>query len=224
MAGRIIAFWLMGLIGSIALALFMGWMVWGYHRRLEAIESAKPHLVLTQARGWQYHTEGATSYYALQGWFRNEPRVPSESSVASHVTAMIVFYDHSGNREFSMHGCWTQPDIIESADILEAKDLRDDVGLLLPNDTPHKLLIAVKWPGDEIAYGLSRSSFQKAQFLREAGKELKKGNHYAEVLFKGVNVEQEPFWFSLVNPGQGGVLTICQLKAPPDFDKAASRI
>ena len=224
MAGKTIAFWLMGLIGSIAFAVFMGWMVYGYYNQLKVIENVKPNLVLKKVRGWQFHTKGVDSYYALQGWFTNNPKVPSDNSIAKDVTATMTFYDNDGKREFEMYGCWTQPRIVEGAEIVEAKDLRDKIDLFSPNDIPQKLLIAVKWPSDEIAYGLSKSNFYKGQNLKESGKELKRGTHYVKILFRVVNIGQEPFWFDLTNFGQGRDLSISELTAPPSFDKRASRI
>ena len=223
LAGEAIAFWLMGLGGSIAFALFMGFMVCGYYSQLKAIQNSKPNVVLKEARGRQYHTKGVVSYYALQGWFTNNPKVPSDNSIAKDVTATMTFYDNDGKREFEMYGCWTEPDIIENSDIVEPRHLKDKIDLFPPNNIPRKLLIALKWPSDEIAYGLSKSNFYKGQNLKESGKELKKGIHYAKISFKGVNIDQEPFWFTLRNFGQDGDLSISELAVPPNSDKVASQ-
>jgi hypothetical protein len=224
LAGTTIAFWVMGLVGSFVFAAFMGWMVWGYYNRLRTIENARPNIALKKAQGWQFHTKGAPSYYAVQAWFTNNPKVPSADSVGRDVTATVTFYGSDGKHEFEINGCWTQPDIVEHAEIVAAKDLRNQIDSFAPNDIPQKLLIALKWPDDEVAYGLSKPNFYTHQNLKQSGRELKKGTHYVRILFRGVNIDQEPFWLVLDNPGQQGELSLSEAKVPPTLDEEVSHV
>lgn len=210
----------------VAFLFFLGfviWWIWGLESYKRQIETSKPRLVFKKAGGWQFHTEGKVSYYALQVWFVNNPKLASDTSMAKEVTATLTFYDNDNNKEFEIFGCFTHAEVPDFATIAPVKDLKDKIDVFPPNDIPQKLLIALKWPGDESAYGLSKSNFLATQDLREQAKELKKGTHYVEITLKGVRVDQLPFWFILTNPGREGDLSLTEPIKKPNLHKADSR-
>jgi hypothetical protein len=200
-----------GLVAAIAFAAFVVivWQGWSAsEHRARQYETSRPKIVCTQIITRQHMDEqGKLIYFATQVWFINSPSTTSEHSTAKSVTASVTFYDEEKRKEFAMHGCFTQTSVPESAGINRFSDLRDEIATWPPNDIAQKLPLALQWPDDEIAYGLARSNLNVRQ-LKAPGKKLVKGIHFVEVLFRGVGVDRQLFWFSLNNLGRGDELSV----------------
>jgi len=204
-------------LGSFILFLiFVAWWTGGLESYKRRIENSKPNLVFKKAGEWQFYTKGQAIYHALQVWFVNNPRVTSDNSLAKDVTAVVTFYDRNTKNKLEIYGCFTEAEVPDYATI---KDLKDKIDVWSPNDIPQKLLIALKYPGDESAYGYAKSNFLATQDGRESGKEIKKGKHYIKVTLKGIRIDQPPFWFILSNPGREGDLSLSNQIKKPDLCK-----
>lgn len=199
----------------VAFLFFLGFVAWwigGLESYKRQMENSKPNLRFKKAGEWQFYTKGQAIYRAIQAWFINNPQVTSNNSVAKDVTAVVSFYDKNTKNKLEIYGCFTRAEVPDYATI---KDLKDEIDVWSPNDIPQKLLIAFKYPGDESAYGYAKSNFLATQDGRELGKEIKKGEHNVKVTFKGIGIDQPPFWFKLTNPGQEGDLSLSdQIKKP----------
>ena len=192
-----------------------GWYV--SEHRARQYETSRPTIICKQIMTRQHRDdERKPIYWATQVWFINSPSTTSEHSTAKIVTATVTFYDEENKKEFEMHGCFTQTSAPESMGINDIHDLRDEIVTWPPNDIPQKLPLALQWPDDEIAYGLAKSSLNVAQ-LRAPSRKLVKGSHFVEVLFRGVGVDRQPFWFSLDNLGQGSNLNLMGPVSPPNL-------
>lgn len=184
--------------------------------KLHEIEKSRPEIVFKKSGEWQFYTSGKETYRALQIWFVNNPEIASESSVAKDVSGIITFYDIGMKSKFEIYGCFT---VAEVPDYATIKDLKDKIDIWSPNDIPQKLLIALKYPGDKNAYGYAKSNFLATQDGREPDKEIKKGEHYIKVTFKGIGIVQKTIWFILINPGKEGDLSISSPINTPDLNK-----
>jgi len=216
-----------GLIALIAFVVFVvivgqGW--YASEHRAKQYETSRPKIIYKQIIARQHiDVHRKPIYWAVQVWFVNSPSITSEHSTAKNVTATVTFYDEEKKKEFEMYGCFTQPAVLESAAINELGDLRDEIATWSPNAIPQKLLLALKWPDDEIAYGLARSNL-RVKRLKAPGRELMKGLHFIEVLFSGVGIDRQLFWFSLNNLGQGNNLSLTGPIKPPNLHRKGSQI
>ncbi len=206
------------LASFILFLVFVGWWVGGLESYKHQMEHSNPKLLFKKAGEWQFYTEGRAVYHALQIWFVNNPQVASDNSVAKDVGAVITFYDRSMKNRLEIYGCFTEAEVPDYATIAPAQRLKDKIEVWSPNAIPQKLLIALKYPDDNSAYGFAKSNFIVAQDGREAAKEIKKGEHYMQVSFMGTGVRQA-FWFILNNPGEGGVLSLAGPIKKPDLCK-----
>jgi hypothetical protein len=141
--------------------------------------------------------------------------------VAKDVTAIIRFYDRNAKTIFEIHGCFTEAEVPDYATI---RNLKDKIDFWSPNDIPQKLLIALKYQGDESAYGFAKSNFLVVNDGREPAKEIKQGEHYVKIIFRGIGVTQSTSWFILNNPGQGRDLSISGPIQKPDLNKEGFQI
>ena len=205
------------LVSFIVFLIFVIWWIYGLENYRHKFENSKPNLVFKKAGEWQFYTKGQAVYHALQVWFVNNPQVASDNSVAEDITAVVTFYDRNTKNKLEIYGCFTQAEVPDYATI---KDLKDEIDVWSPNAIPQKLLIALKYPSDETAYGYAKSNFLATQDGRESGKEIKKGKHYIKVTLKGIRIDQPPFWFILSNPGREGDLSLFDQIKKPDLCKA----
>jgi hypothetical protein len=208
----------------VAFLFFLGFVAWwigGLESYKRQMENSKPNLVFKKAGEWQFYTKGQAIYHALQVWFVNNPQVTSDNSVAKDVTAVVTFYDRNTKNKLEIYGCFTRAEVPDSATI---KDLMDKIDVWSPNDIPQKLLIALKYPSDESAYGFAKSNFLATQDGRESGKEIKTGEHYIKVSLKGLRIDQPPFWFILKNPGREGDLSLSDQIKKPNLRKEGFQI
>jgi hypothetical protein len=207
-------------LGSfIVFLIFVAWWTGGLESYKRRTENSKPNIVVRKKDKdeWQFYSkDGQPTYHALQVWFVNNPQVTSDNSVAKDVTAVVTFYDRNTKNKREIYGCFTEAEVPDYATI---KDLKDKIDVWSPNDIPQKLLIALKYPGDESAYGYAKSNFLATQDGRESGKEIKKGEHYVKVTLKGIRIDQPPFWFILTNPGREGDLSLSDQIKKPDLCK-----
>ena len=207
-------------LGSFILFVgFVSWWISGLEADKRQRENSKPNLVFKKAQDWQFYKERQAIYHALQVWFVNNPQVASDNSVARDVTVVVTFYDRNIKNKLEIHGCFTEAEVPDYATIAPIKDLKDRIDVWPPNDIPQKLLIALKYPGDESAYGFAKSNFVPTQDGRELGKEIKKGEHYVKVTLRGTRVDQPPSWFILTNPGREGNLSLSNQIKKPDLCK-----
>lgn len=215
---------LIALIGFVVFVSIVGQGWYASEHRARQYETSRPTIICKQTITRQHIDEQRKPiYWATQVWFINSPSITSEHSTAKNVTATVTFYDEEKRKEFEMHGCFTQTSVPESAGINRFDDLRDEIATWPPNDIPQKLLLVLQWPDDEIAYGLARSNLSVKQ-LKAPSRKLMKGLHFIEVLFRGVGVDRQLFWFSLNNLGEGNNLSVTGPIRPPNLRKKGSQI
>ena len=215
---------LIALIGLVVFVVIV-WQGWyASEHRARQYEASRPKIICKQTIARQHiDVQGKPIYWAVQVWFINSPSITSEHSTAKNVTATVTFYDEEKKKEFEMYGCFTETSVPESEGINRFGDLRDEIVNWPPNDIPQKLLLALQWPDDEIAYGLARSNLNVSQ-LKAARRKLIKGLHFVEVLFRGVGVDRQLFWFSLNNLGQGNNLSLKGPIKPPNLHREGYKI
>ncbi len=170
---------------------------------------------------WQFYAQegpkrGQAVYRALEIWFVNNPKARSDNAIARKVTCSLRFYDRTTKKITPVFGCFTQP---ESVGLATIKDLISEIDEWYPNNKPRKLMVALKWPGDEIAYAFAKENFYDTEDGKKPDKLLNKGSHYVEVDFQGTGVEQPPMWFILTNPGNEGQLSVSDPIKKPDLRK-----
>lgn len=215
---------LVALIAFVAFVVIVGQGWYASEHRAKQYETSRPKIICKQIITRQHiDEERKPIYWAIQVWFINSPSITSEHSTAKNVTATVTFYDEQKKKKFEMHGCFTQTAVPESAGINRFDDLRDVIVTWPPNDIPQKLPLALQWPDDEIAYGLARSNLSVKQ-LKAPGRKIMKGLHFVEVLFKGVGVDRQIFWFSLNNLGQGNKLSVTGPIKPPNLKREGYKI
>jgi len=207
------------LLAFVVFLSFVIWWIYGLESYKNHIENTRPNLTFDQQRASYHYSrkDGHPMYYAIQAWFINNPKIKSNKSEANNVTAKITFYDKN-NKEFDMYGCFTEAEVLDYATIVEIKDLKDEIDNWPPNDIPRKLLIALKWTDDDTAYGLNRSNLLEVQ-LKDQSKILKKGLHFVKILFKGIGIDQQTFWFSLENSGKRTNIKLDGPIRQPNFRK-----
>ena len=207
------------LVSSIFFFSFVAWWTGGLESYKRRIENSKPNLVFSEYREYPLFVvnTGQPIYHALQVWFKNKPRIPTDDSVAKDVTAKVIFYDRKTRGKLEIYGCFIKAEAFDFAGNVEFLEKIDNWS---PNDEPRKLQISLKWLGDESAYGFAIGGLIASKGDgRELAKEIKKGTHYVKVELKGIRVDQAPFWFILENPGQKGVLSLTDPIKKPDLYK-----
>lgn len=201
---------------------FASWWIISLQLYKRQRENSKPklsfkeiheHLVFSKANTATFKI-GDPIFHILQVWFINQPSVPTDNSIAKDVTATVTFYDRNNKRVISVPGCFI---------VTEAFDYAGNIGFLdkindwPPNDEPRKLQIAIKWHEDDSAYGFGQTTDREDR--RMPGREIEKGNNYVKIHLKGTRVEQQPFWFTLENPGKDASLCLSPPIKKPDLRK-----
>lgn len=174
--------------------------------RLEAIEDASPRVIIDNVRQAQLyrqlHTAGAKGpiYELVQIWFKNQPAVPGEKTIASSVAAEITF---DGPRSLTIYGQWAvnnPPSFVGSHSIAAVVDIP-------PGPLPVKLNLALKYPDDSYAYAYSEEGVTRDIDGRDKASELPSGTYQVKIRLQGVNLDQE-YEFRLENPGAGRTLQV----------------
>lgn len=174
--------------------------------RLDAIEQAQPRVVFDTVRQAQLyrqlHTAGGKGpiYELLQVWFKNQPVVPSNESIAQSVAAAITF---DGPRRLQIYGQWAvgnPPDFVGSASLAPTVDIP-------PGPLPVKLNLALKYIDDASAYAFSQEGVTRDIDGRDKGSELPSGSYVVSIRLQGVRLDQE-YTFRLENPGAGKPLRL----------------
>lgn len=189
-------------------------------QQLQSIEDSKPHIAFHSKGEWLFYPQdgpqkGQPTYRALELWFINKPQISSEKAVAQKVTCSVVFYDRN-TKPRNIFGCFTRPEAYGFATV---KDLTNEIDEWHPNNEPRKLMIALKWPGDDSAYAFAMESLLSHGDGKAPDKQINRGDHYVKVEFQGTRLDQSPFWFMLANPGKEGYLSISDPIEKPDLSK-----
>lgn len=189
--------------------VWKGWSTSEYRAR--RFENSMPHLVWSENRQYPLYSkyndpsenikEGDYLYQAVQLWFKNQPNIATDDSVANDVIATVTFYDRTTKTAMPIPACFI---------IAEARDYAGNTGTCLekverwaPAET-WKLQIAIKKKEEESAYG-----FAKGNDI--AARELKRSSYYVKVLLEGTRViDFTPLWFAITNPGKNSDLTISE--------------
>lgn len=206
-------------IAFLAFLAFVVWWIWDLEIYKSKIEKTKPNLIFESSGQWQFYHNGKPAYRALQAWFINKPSLASESSVAKDVTALVTFYDKDMKHSFEIFGCFTEAEYPDYATINPLEKLKDKIDTWPPNEIPQKLLIALRYPEDNDAYGFAKSNFRSSSDGRMIQRKIIEGEHYIKISFSGTNIDQRPIWFLLRNPGDE-VLSLSLPINKPKFRKA----
>lgn len=208
------------LIAFVVFLFFVAWWIIGLETYKHRIENSKSKLVFKKAGEWQfYNANGQPIYHALQTWFINNPEIATDDSVAKNITATITFYNLKTKTKNEIYGCFTEAEFPDYATIAPIKNLKDEIDIWSPNAIPQKLLIALKYPDDESAYGFAKSNFSNNQYGKQPDNEISKVAHYVKVCLKGTRVYQQPFWFRLNNPGKNETLVLSKPIKKPNLRK-----
>lgn len=196
------------LIGFIVFALVMVWIVLSYSVPLHRMGNSKPNLIWSENRGsplfakYNDPTENIKErdylYHMLQVWFKNQPIVATDNSVAKNIMATVTFYDRTTKTALVIPTCFITA---------EARDHAGNTGEPLekiaewPPGEFGKLQIALKKHEEDSAFGFAKGDI--------TAREIKKGNYYVKVLLEGTRVINfVPVWFAMANPGKDRDLSI----------------
>lgn len=138
----------------------------------------------------------------IQAWFENRPMMPGDQSIAKQMSAILSFR-RSGESEpiFEIHGQWAESTAPDHAGYSRTTSTID----LPPGALYAKLLIANKYPGEDIAYAYSAEGMQKHFDGRDPTRQFPPGDYQLEVQLRGINVD-ETHYFRLTNTGSAGDL------------------
>ena len=195
---------------------------------LKQIESSQPNIVVDSCHIvttplWK--TTPASTAYPFdrreksgeadfaQVWFKNEPAVHTEASVARKVVAEILFHDISLKGDplvVQMIGRWA--DTPEVARLGELTREMHEVEIA-PNPLPRKLDIALKYRDDLEAYAYNNESVLKDARWRDQDKVLLMPEYKVIVRLQGVGVDQEHS-FLLRNDGSGKSIQLTSWPEP----------
>ena len=175
-------------------------------QQLEAIEQSRPRVEIDSIRQAQLYRQLHTAdgkgpiYGLLQVWFKNQPRVSTEKSIARDVAAEITF---AGPRSCRIYGQWAvgnPPSFVGSGSIAPTVDIP-------PGPLPVKLNLALKYLDDSYAYGFSQEGITRDIDGRDKASELPSGSYIVTIRLQGVGIDQE-YLFRLENPGAGSPLQL----------------
>ena len=178
--------------------------------RVHQFESSRPHIVFVRYRtGPMFRPSVITPTKVpagemLQAWFENQPEVPDPSAVAVQVTALCTFFAAGSIVPlFQTHGQWaesTAPDHMGYKDTHSALDLP-------PGANYGKLLVAVKYPGENEAYAYSAESLRDHIDARNPALRLPPGDYLLSIDLRGTNLSST-IRLTLANPGAGSSLSL----------------
>jgi hypothetical protein len=170
--------------------------------RLADFEQAKPLVEFTRARQAQMYQESQIiegkrpTYEILQAWFINNPKLPTETSIAKGVTAKITILKPDSSKLFEYFGQWAKsnaPDNVGFDGILETVDIQ-------PGHLESKLFIALKFPLESSCYAFTKESLRSTPDGRSQRYEIVAGDYKIKVHLLGVGVD-DVFWFDFHNFG-----------------------
>ena len=182
-------------------------------RQLFVQQYAQPRVEFAQARQAQmYHdspvVEGRTpTYQILQAWFANAPELPTDSSVARHVTAKVDVFREGLEKLFEYHGQWARsnaPDHVGFDDILDEVEIR-------PGHLKAKLILALKYPADAECYAFTREGMRSTSDGRTERFAVPPGSYTLKVHLSGIGID-DMYHFKLENPGSGKPLELSPAK------------
>jgi len=170
--------------------------------QLASFEQAKPHIEFSKVRQAQmYHpspiAEGRMpTYEVLQVWFRNNPSLPLETSIAKDVTALVGITKSDSSELFEFHSQWAKSNAPDNV----GYDSFHDTGYIQPGHLEAKLIIALKYPSDSLCYAFTRESLRSSADGRSPRYEITPGDYSVRIHLRVVGVD-EVFRFALHNYG-----------------------
>jgi hypothetical protein len=179
--------------------------------KLISIEDSLPNIIIHSVRDAQLYRASDLSagkkrpiYRVIQVWFRNNPNVPNEQSIAKSITSVIEFKNIANSTlATKVFGVWAvenPPDFVGSAKNSSIVDIP-------PGNLPIKLNIVLKYLNEDAAYAISLESFTRDPGGRDTACKLIPGNYEVKVSLNGVGVSKI-FNFHLNNPGENFPITL----------------
>lgn len=169
---------------------------------LAKYEAAKPHIEFSQIRQapmfgrWLVSSDKENTFEVLQVWFRNNPSIPSEATIARAVTALIVITKPDSTMLFQYHGQWAESNAPDNVGFVGYKETLN----IPPGHLEAKLFIALKYPADKFCYAFTKEGFLTSDDGRTSRYEIAPGDYSVRVHLQGVGVD-EIFRFTLHNYG-----------------------
>jgi hypothetical protein len=179
---------------------------------LAALRERKgPRIIFDRTRTeYMYgHSEGNPSrplYFVVEAWFVNQPtsRFPNTDSVAHQVTARVEI-ERNGRSPLAFFGLWTgggHPDNAGFRSTMVSSDI-------LPNGLPAKVVIALKYRGEERAYAYAGENLESSSAGRNVAYAIEPGRSRVSIRLAGIGVNKS-FAFILDNDGESAVLAFDQ--------------
>ena len=182
--------------------------------RLRSIDESRPNIVLHSIRSAQLYRDANVVdgkrpiFRVVQVWFRNNPFIPSEQSMAKSITALIEVRNKiNAPMLVKAYGVWSvenPPDFVASAKYSSTVDIP-------PGNLPVKLNIALKYTSEASAYAISLEGFARDPDGRDPSYEISAGNYEVTVHLNGIGVDQT-FRFDLNNPGKDSEINLQPLE------------
>jgi hypothetical protein len=176
---------------------------------LAIYEAAKPHIEFSQIRQatmfgqWLVSSDNEIKFEVLQVWFRNNPSIPSEATIAKDITALIIITKSDSTILFQYHGQWAESNAPNNVGY---NNFRDTVEIK-PGYLEAKLFIALKYPSDADCYAFTREGFLSTGDGRYPVYRIAPDAYSVKIYLKGVGVD-EPFRFTLHNYGSNQPLIL----------------
>jgi hypothetical protein len=169
---------------------------------LAKYEAAKPHIEFSQIRQaqmfgqWLVSSDNKTTFEVLQVWFRNNPSIPSEATIAKAVTALIEITKSDSTILFKYHGQWAESNAPNNVGY---NNFQDNVEIK-PGYLEAKLFIALKYPSDADCYAFTREGFVSIGDGRYPVYRIAPDAYFVKIYLMGVGVD-ESYRFTLHNYG-----------------------
>jgi hypothetical protein len=179
-----------------------------YRLRLANFELAKPCIEFSKVRQAPLIFSSPLGvnlpgYEVLQVWFRNNPQIPLETTIAKNVTALVEIVKSDTSKLFEFHGQWAEtnaPDNVGYKNIHDAENIQ-------PGYIEAKLMILLKYPSDSSCYAFTKESVQSSDVGRSPKYEIVPGKYIVIIHLRGVGVDNI-FEFDLHNLGTNQTLIL----------------
>ncbi|OGO25726.1 MAG: hypothetical protein A2136_04995 [Chloroflexi bacterium RBG_16_54_11] len=178
-------------------------------QQLARYEAAKPHIEFSQIRQapifgpWVMSDDKDTTFEVLQVWFRNNPSIPSEQTIAKAISALIVITKSDSTPLFQYHGQWAESNAPNNVGY---KNYQDNVEIR-PGYLEAKLFIALKYLPEDECYAFTREGFISTNDGRYPAYKIVPGDYSVKIHLKGIGVD-ETFPFILHNYGSNQPLKL----------------
>jgi len=180
--------------------------------RLEVLRERKgPRIIFDRTRTeFMYgHSAGAPGrplYFVVEAWFVNQctSRFPNADSVAHEVTARVEI-ERSGGPPLTFFGLWAGGGHPDNAGF-RSTALPADIH---PNGLPAKVLVALKYRGEDRAYAYAGENLGSSAAGRNAEYAIEPGRSRVSIRLAGIGVNKS-FSFLLDNQGESAELIFDQ--------------